>query len=48
MESNLKTIACSEKETRALLDKNNKIIYVYNDKVGKLITRILINKVDCK
>jgi hypothetical protein len=45
--SNLKISSCSVKETKALLDANRNIKYIYNDKVGKLISAIIVNKKDC-
>lgn len=47
MRPSIKNGACSEKTLRVLLNDDRVISYVYQDKYGKLISTIAINKKDC-
>ena len=47
MTPKLKTIFCSDEDTRPLLDEGRKLVYIYRDKESKPVAKIVVEKSDC-
>ena len=44
---NIKSTQCQDAGLRPILNEGRKLVYVYMDKEGKLITKITVSKEDC-
>jgi hypothetical protein len=47
MTPGLKTTQCTNEASRSLLNEGRKLVFIYRDKASKLVTKIVIQKLDC-